>query len=180
MYNMYSIHNMHGLVKGVYYCNQERTDELNERLYQRNIPSAELQPTFSLRPASTKYDHMGIFDKRPKSNVEIKRQPTFNVQSTFNPGNSIAPWSGYSTNINDESKLRNQYFALQRCEQSNWVPSSNSDLYKVVAVGRQEVQPFPHLFTEEKYTQFNPNTDNLGYELWNNHTRQQLKNNNKT
>jgi hypothetical protein len=166
---------LHGVVKGVYYCNQERTDQLNDRLYKRNIPSATLQPAFSLRPVSTKYENMGIFDRRPQSNVHIKRQPTFNLQNTFNPGNSTAPWSGYATNINEESKMRNQFFALQKCEQSNWVPSSTSDLYNVDVVGRQEKQTHPYLFKEENYEQFNPNTQQLGYHLWNNHTRQQLK-----
>lgn len=168
------------VVKGVYYCNQERANELNERLYKRNIPSSVLQPSFSLRPASTKYDHMSIFDKRTgnqSTSVQIKRQPTFNVNTTFNPGNSTAPWSGYATNVNDESKLRNQFFALQKCEQSNWVPSTNSDLYNVVVVGRKENQAFPYLFAQDTYNQFNPNTQNLGNDLWNNHTRQQLKNN---
>lgn len=168
---------LNGVVRGIYYCNQERTNEINKRLYERNIPSTDLQPAFSLRPVSTKYDYMGIFDKRPKANVAIKRQSIFNVETTFNPGNSTAPWSGYSANVNDESKLRNQFFALQKCEQSSWVPSTNSDLYNVVAVGRQEIQPFPSLFTEQTYTEFNPNTQKIGNDLWNNHTRQQLKNN---
>jgi hypothetical protein len=166
---------LHGVVKGVYYCNKDRTEELNERLYKRNIPSATLQPSYSLRPASTKYDHMSIFDRRPSSSVPIQRQPTYSVNNTFNPGNAVAPWSGYASNINNESIIRNQFFALQKCEQSNWVPSSNSDLYNVVVVGRNEPHTHPYLFKEENYEQFNPNTQQLGYNLWNNHTRQQLK-----
>lgn len=166
---------LHGVINGVYYCNLDRTEQLNERLYKRNIPSGTLQPSFSLRPVSTKYDYMSIFDRRPQSNVEIQRQPAFNNQHTFNPGNSVAPWSGFATNVNQESKLRNQFFALQKCEQSNWVPSSNSDLYNTVVVGRNETQPHPYLFKEENFQEFNPNSQELGYNLWNNHTRQQLK-----
>lgn len=168
---------LYGVVNGVYHCNLARTEELNNRLYKRNIPSASLQPAFSLRPVSTKYDMMGIFDKRPKSNVPINRQPAYNIGYTFNPGNAVAPWSGYATNVNDESRLRNQFFALQKCEQSSWVPSTNSDLYNTVVVGRNEVQTHPQLFTEERFSEFNPNTQQLGFNLWNNHTRQQLKEN---
>ena len=31
-------------VDGVYYCNMERTKELSDRMYDRNIPSQSLEP----------------------------------------------------------------------------------------------------------------------------------------
>ena len=101
---------VHGLVDGVYYCGIERTQQLNSRIAERNIPSGPLQPQFSLRPVSTKYALLPIVDRQPKSNVPIKTLPTYNPAITFNPGSAFAPWSGFSTNINEESKLRNQYF----------------------------------------------------------------------
>jgi hypothetical protein len=127
---------LYGVVNGVYFCGMERTEQLSQRMAERNIPSAPLQPQFSIRPVSTKYDMMPIFDRRPKAKVPIKRQPTYDVGTTFNPGSSQAPWSGFASNINKESQLRNQFFALQRCEQPNYVPSTTSDMYQMQVTGR--------------------------------------------
>ena len=44
---------MYGVVNGLYYCNLDRNLELDNRIYERNIPSAQLQPSFSIRPVST-------------------------------------------------------------------------------------------------------------------------------
>lgn len=167
---------LYGVVNGVYFCGMERTEELSRRMAERNIPSSQLQPQFSIRPVSTKYEMMPIFDRRPKPKVPIKREPTYNVGTTFNPGSAQSPWSGFASNINKESQLRNQFFALQKCEQPNYVPSSTSDMYQVQVSGRQEQQPFPGLFTEPELSPFNPNVCNLGGNIFDNCTRQQLKN----
>jgi len=167
---------VHGLIDGAYFCGIGRTQELNNRIAERNIPSGPLQPQFSTRPVSTKYALLPILDRRPKSNVPIKSYPTYNSEITFNPGSAFAPWSGFATNINEESKLRNQFFALQKCEQSQYVPSSKSDMYQVQVTGRQVNQPFPDLFTEPTLGEFNPNSCNVGGNLFANCTRQQLKN----
>jgi len=166
---------MYGVVNGVYFCNNDRDAELNRRLMERNIPSAPLQPQFSHRPVSTKYSLLPVLDRRAPAKVPLDKCANFTVDTVFNPGNTQSPWQGFSTKIDTESCLRNQFFALQKCEQSNWVPSSNSDLYKVEAVGRQEQQRFPLLFKEEKFSPFNPNTCNLGKDLFNNSVRVQLK-----
>ena len=169
---------MYGVVNGVYFCNNDRDTELNRRLMERNIPSAPLQPQFSQRPVSTKYALLPIVDRRPKAKVGLENYTNFTVNKVFNPGNTQSPWQGFARKIDTESSLRNQFFALQKCEQSNWVPASNSDLYKVDAVGRQEKQTFPLLFKEEKFAPFNPNTCNLGKDLFNNSVRVQLKDSN--
>ena len=51
---------MYGVTDGVYICNQERADELNNRISSRNIPSNGLQPQYSIRPTCTKYGYMPI------------------------------------------------------------------------------------------------------------------------
>jgi len=170
---------MYGVVNGVYYCNIARGEELNKRIAERNVPSAPLQPQFSNRPVSTKYAHLPVVDRRPKPTVEIERQPTYSVAKTFNPGSTQAPWSGFASNVNVESTLRNQFFALQKCEQSNYVPSSTSDMYQVtVDAGAPVQQPFPDLFQEQRFAQFDPNECGVGKDLWGNCTRQQLFNSN--
>ena len=90
---------MYGVVDGIYYCNQERTNELSRRMASRNIPSAPLQPQYAVRPVSTKYDMMSIVDRRPKSSVPLKSYPVYNIESTFNPGSAVAPWSGFATEV---------------------------------------------------------------------------------
>ena len=87
---------------------------------------------------------MSIMDRRASSKIPIIEEPTYDIKTTFNPGNAEAPWSGFATNINEESKLRNQFFALQNCEQANYVPSTTSDMYTVKVSGREEKCVFPN------------------------------------
>jgi len=156
-----------------------RTEELNERVSSRNIPSAPLQPQFDIRPLSTKYSMMPIFDRRPIPTVSINVLPTYNISNTFNPGNAqaSAPWAGFATNVNDESRLRNQFFAIQRgaC-QSVYIPSMYSDMYEVnVPSNDNVIQPFPSLFEKGQFEDFNPCPKDNGYNLFNNFTRCQIK-----
>ena len=167
---------MSGVVDGIYQCNNGRVDEINSRIAIRNVPSGPLQPQFSMRPVSTKYAILPILDRRPPVTEPINDIGTYNIKQTFNPGTAQGPWSGFASNINAESTLRNQFFALQSCEQPNYVPSSNSDLYNVEVVGRAAEQPFPSLFTTPDLGEFNPNPCNLGCDIFNNSTRVQVKN----
>jgi len=168
---------MFGVVNGIYQCNVERDVELSNRISQRNIPSSTLEPVFSIRPVSSKYALLPIFDRRAKSVVPIKKEPTYEVSKVFNPGSAHGPWSGFASRINDETILRNQIFALQNCEQSNYVPASNSDMYHVHVDGNNQIrQPHPDLFTKPVLEPFNPNECNLGSDLFNNSTRVQVKN----
>lgn len=165
---------MFGVVEGIHYNTNDPTDELNRRLNERLIPSKPLQPQFSIRPVSTKYSFLPIVDRHSPSSVPILKQPIYNVNNVFNPGNAPSPWSGFSANVNKESMLRNQVFALQRSEQAVYIPSSNSDMYNVVVTGRNEIQPFPDLFKEQAFQAFNPNTLPIGTDIFNNSTREQV------
>jgi len=154
--------------------------ETNTRIYDRNLPSQGLQPYISVRPVSTKYSYLPIVDPRRAISVPSKQFPTFNVNSTFNPGNTQSPYSGFASNINLESELRNQIYALQKCSQSVYVPSSNSDLYDVrFQVTASNTRPNPHelLFQEQSFDTFNPNPapELCGSNLFYNTTRCQIK-----
>lgn len=166
---------MYGVVNGFYECNMARTEELNERLNSRRIPSSNLQPQYSLRPVSTKYAVMPIMDRHAPSTVPLRRYPNYNVAKTFNPGNTVSHWSGFATCVNDESRLRNQFFALQKSDNGEYIPSTRSDLYNMKIESKPTQQPFPGLFQEEKFKDFNPNVCNLGNNLFDNCTRVQLK-----
>jgi len=166
---------MYGVIQGLYTCNHGRVDELNNRIAERNIPSKELQPQYSIRPTSTKYGYMPILDQYNKSSIPLNSYTPYSTKTVFNPGNAKAPWNGFSNNINIESKLRNQFFALQKCEQSEFVTSSTSDLYQTKIDYTQQKQTHPLLFDKPDLAPFNPNIHNLGGSLFNNHTRYQIK-----
>jgi len=169
--------NSNGVMEGGYYsCNVERYQVLNDRIANRNIPSEYLQSSFSSRPVSTKYSKLPIVDQYKQANVPLVKAQPYNIGTTFNPGNAEAPWSGYASNVDVETILRNQVFALQKGDKSAYVPSSKSDLYNTEVVGRQEQQTFPGLFSPQTLQPFNPNTYNLAQDVFNNSTRQQLKN----
>ena len=156
----------------------QRTNSINERTYERNIPSQPLQSYFNTRPVTTKYTTMPIVDMRKPTTVPVKQYSTYNTQQTFNPGTRTGPWSGFSSNINNESILRNQIYANQDCSQSVYIPNSTSDLYEVHWAKNNIIQqPFPGLFQTEKYdlNNPNPNSELIGYAMFNNATRQQNK-----
>ena len=151
---------------------------MNYRSYSRNIPSQPLQPYLDARSVSTKYATLPVIDLRKQINVPLKQESTYNPSHTFNPGNDFGPWSGFSSNINNESDLRGQIYAIQECDQSFYVPSSQSDLYTLNWKNNKQIaQPFPDLFKNEKFNMFNPNPNPsvIGFGLFNNATRQQVK-----
>jgi hypothetical protein len=158
-------------------CVSDIHKQTNQRIYSRNIPSQMLQPYLDVRPVMTKYSYFPIVDPRKNVSVPLKQMPTYNVHQVFNPGNAVAPWSGFATNINKESELRNQIYALQKCSQSVYVPSSNSDLYAYKF--QTKMQPNPHelLFQNESFQSFNPNPSPgiCGSGIFNNNTRCQVK-----
>lgn len=155
----------------------QKTDTTNYRTYSRNIPSQPLQPYFDARPVSTKYSIMPIVDPRTAPTVAVKQMPTYNVHTTFNPGNDFGPWSGYASNVNNESILRNQIYGLQDCNQAIYVPSSRSDLYQVHWKENPIQQPFPDLFRSETPSTSDSqlSSNDVGYAIFNNATRQQVK-----
>ena len=159
-------------------CNEDRVNQLNERLYLRNLPMGHLDTLFSFRPQPTKYRHFPILDNN-NCVTKIKNVP-FNPNIMFNPGDTMGPWSGYVSNINKESILKNQISALQNNPRTTYVPHQNSDLYKNnIPLSNDSRQPFPYLFKESNFSKtnvsfFKNNTSNV---LFNNHTRQQLKDN---
>jgi len=157
----------------------DRTKEINERMYERNIPSQPLQPYLNVRPVMTKYSILPVVDPRTRPNVPMVQLPVYNTNAVFNPGNNGAPWSGYASNVNVESDLKGQIFALQKCSQSVYVPNTSSDLYQYGfqpnPAFKKEI-PFTDLYTSYEYDKFNPNTENLASkDKFFNCTRQQLK-----
>jgi len=151
-------------------------NQTNSRIYDRNIPSNVLQPYINVRPVMTKYSHLPIVDPRKQNTVQLIDVPVFNPRQTFNPGNTKSPWSGFASAVNVESELRNQIYALQKCSQAVYVPSSKSDMYQVNMV---EQPPAQHslLFEDDHFDNFNPNPNPkfVGTDIFNNSTRWQIQ-----
>jgi hypothetical protein len=158
-------------------CVSKIHDQTNTRIYDRNIPSQMLQPYIDVRPVMTKYSYFPIVDPRRKINVPLEQMPTYNVNKVFNPGNTQSPWSGFSSNVNTESVLRNQVYALQKCSQSVYVPNSNSDLYNYKFKTISKPNPHELLFRNENFLEFdpNPNASKIGLSPFYNNTRVQVK-----
>jgi hypothetical protein len=164
---------MHGVIDGAFFCNDGRVEELNKRLAARNVPSQPLQPQFSIRSVPTKYSKLPILDQRSVPSVPITCDPPYSTTTVFNPGNAQGPWSGFAKNVNVESDLKSMFFALQNCDQSAYVPNSNSDLYNTRVAAQPVHNPHSLLFNNEEFNSFNPNKCDVGNDFFNNHTRQQ-------
>ncbi len=189
---------LHGVVRGAYTFNHERLQQLNDRIYQRNLPTHELQTHFSPRSTQTRQCLFPMVDTHMPSETSIKKIPNHSTTNQFNPGTS-APWSGYMTSVDNESRMRNLFFANQTAAQSKYIPASTSDMYRYDI--QQELiknhqqwnqspiqqterpasdisvpQPYPRLFETPKFAPFDANEYGLGMDTFANHTRQQVKN----
>ena len=167
-----------GVPKYALYGQEDRVEELNKRIGSRNNIEKKLEPNFDLRPTSTKYDHFPVLDKQPTPKKQDYE--TYKLSNQFYNGNARAPPSGYFSNIDLESNLRNQHFALQKgASRSVYVPTSESDMYKVKVPYIPSEQPHPTLFTQQKFSaELHENLQNnkIGVDTFHNHTRTQLRN----
>ena len=142
---------MNSIVDGVYYCNFSKAAQMNSGIYDRNLPSAPLQMSYDPRPTPTRYVKMPIVDCRIPPTVPCKTEILYNPYKTFTPG-MPAPFSGFAGNIDQESRIQNRFFPLQKSAQAKFIPSSNSDMYKVKVVTSKPVKMnYPLLFKQEKF-----------------------------
>jgi hypothetical protein len=171
-----------GLPQYLYYGQFDRVDELNSRILERDVPDKPLAPNFSPRPVTTKYSLFPMLDARMPATVPIEPNYNYNLSTTFTPPvMKRGPVSGFINHVNVESELRNQGTSLQKgADQGVYVPSSNSDLYKVYVPSRPSEQPHPELFRKEQFdARIHPNIANapqIGIDRFNNNTRVQLRN----
>ncbi len=168
------------LPKYLYRGQFARNDELNHRVLVRNEPDEPLPPNFTPRPTLTRYSLFPMLDARMPSSVSIQPNYNYSLSTNFTPPlMKVGPVSGFMNNVELESDLRNQKYALQKGnDKTTYVPSSNSDLYKVYIPSSPSEQPHPGLFEEKFFSQStHPNLQNgnLGKDRFHNHTRVQNK-----
>ena len=168
------------IAKKLYRGQFDRTDELNSRILERNEPENPLAPNFSPRPVMTKYARFPMHDARKAATVPIQSSYNYSLHNEFTPPvAAIGPVSGFINNVCKESELRNQNYALHRGnDEVVYVPSSESDLYKVYIDSKPSEQPHPGLFKHHDLCQkAHPNNIgvNVGRDRFHNNTRVQLR-----
>jgi hypothetical protein len=171
-----------GVHRGCYYGQQDRVDELNTRIQDRQIPDRPLAPNYDPRPVPTKYSLFPVVDRRviPKEPLDNKLYLD-NNDSNFYVSSKFGPPTNFLKNVNVETALRNQGVALQHgAEQGVYVPSSDSDLYKLRNPSSRPgaAQPFPGLFNRYVPEQNSVKPivhTSIGKDLFANHTRTQLR-----
>jgi hypothetical protein len=173
---------IYGVPEGVFYGQNDWVDDLNTRTQSRQYSDFPLPPNFDPRPAETRYSIFPMLDKRMPTTVPIESNFGYAMETNFTPPiTTNGPVAAYINNVNVESNLRNQYFALQKgADQSSYVPSSKGDLYNVYVPSRPSEQPYPLLFEKPVYEhKIHPNlaaAPNIGRDLFHNNTRTQLRN----
>lgn len=165
------------------HINKDNRNVYNEQIFSRNIPSGNMVMNFSSIPVSTKCTIFPILNNNISTfndnQIIGTANNVFNSETNFFPGTDKPHFNGFSTNIDRESMLRNQFFALQKADQSKYIPSSNSDLYLLSNNNSYNIMDTKNnkSFTESNFNEFNPNISNkIGNLTFNNSTRVQLKN----
>jgi hypothetical protein len=169
---------LYGVPSGILYGQNERVDELNERIQSRQFSDKPLNPNFSSRPLMSKYAHFPVLDRRHTSNEPIVDYGRFHVSTNFNPGTKAGPAHAYLSGIDVESEIRNQHHKIQKNNSNQvYVPHSNSELYNVRVPYVQSENPHPRLFVQEQLKTFRGNNvhPSIGKDVFNNHTRTQLR-----
>ena len=171
---------MYGVPKGICYGQNERVDELNERIQSRQFPDKPLAPNFTGRPIMSKQTRFPIADRRAPFQEPIQPVPMHNVETNFSSATHRGPSATFFQNIDTESGLRSQTVAYQRnVPQGIYVPHSNSDLYKVSVDFKPGPNPHPSLFShspvESAPREQNARNVNVGKDMFNNSTRTQLR-----
>lgn len=162
-----------------YTCANNTVNQINERILARTMASGNIDVLISPRPVQTLYT-MPLENVVPPSNDCNSRIMKYDThpEEYFLPCTSKGAWSRYSNNINTESILRNQVYALQNAPQAQYVPSSKSDLYNsdmpIANNINSKNEPHAALDAEGQF-QFLPPPVDLGNRLFNNDTRQLLK-----
>lgn len=114
---------------------------MNNEIMKRNVPSQPLQSYFSIPSVNTryivqpKYDFASPHCILPKKDngdglgIYNNQHSTYDINTYFFPGDRKAPFSGFSSNINTESQLRNQHIRLSKTDDNVYIPHSKSNLY---------------------------------------------------
>jgi hypothetical protein len=164
---------IYGLEPGFKTGQNDRVDELNDRILARISCDVPLKPNLNVRAQSTKYSYFHIIDESKPA--KIKSQPFIDHSAHFCPIQGRGPVSGF--NVGAETDLIRPAVSFNDI----YIPSSTSDLYNVSLPNpsREDVQPFLGLFDHFRMNHISTvrnENPKIGNELFLNHTRTQLRN----
>lgn len=127
---------------------------INDKIHQRCIPTHHLQPNLEVRPVPTKYVKLNSIDQHPIGSVNNKDYSPYQCNKMFVPSSKNVNYTGYANNIHLENELRNQHYALQKADQREYVPQSNSMMYQYSTPSSSSSsgpQQFSYLFDNSIY-----------------------------
>ena len=120
--------------------NVKRDAELSERIFLRNVANKDVQMYFDPRAVQSRFQVFPCEDVRPKVDEPIVITDHYDTTKNFLPGDG-APFEGYARKVEDESKLRNIMFPLQKSYQCQYVQPTTSDMYEVKVAGSSNKMP---------------------------------------
>lgn len=169
-------------MRGVFIKNDERLEELNNRIYNRNVPSHTVTQTFDPRPTNTRQQLYPMYvSKNMEGNmntydIQYFHNKNISESNGFNPGKG--PYVTYANNIDKETQLQDRFMVKQKwTPQTKYIPNSDSDLYKTQVYSSKYIENPHKLLNEQPYfAPFNPNIKQIGTDVFNNHTRNQIRN----
>lgn len=175
--------NMIEIPSGILYKDSERLEELNNRIHRRIIPDNDVKLPHILDIRSTPTRNCLTFPIITSNNTTYKHELSkYNIEDNFAPIQRSGPFINFVNNVDRESTLRNQIYAIQNgAEQAVFIPSSNSDLYNVrMPLSSNNIeQPFAGLFHQHEKFVTTENSfvknNNIGGDFFNNHTTTQLR-----
>jgi len=146
-----------------------KQNDINKYIYNRNIPSNDIEPVFDPRPTPTKYET----NRKITPNVNIKQYNNFDTNNTFYPGTKKPSFFGFSNNVDLETELlhnNNKYDVKNNGDlYNNNTNNDNNSYYSEINNSYLLKKP------ESNYINQN-NLTSLGNETFYNNTRVQLKN----
>jgi hypothetical protein len=159
---------IHGLHRGHFSGQHDRVDELNERITNRSFDNMPIKPVYDPRSVSTKYSQFHILDRRTKFT------PTY-----------LDDKEPVGENVEMESDLYGRKERIGVYDSgSKFKPALDSDLYKVIVGNPMDNAPpaeralLFQKFTFDKHVHQNVMNQEIGRNIFYNHTRTQLRNTN--
>lgn len=165
-----------GICKGIYYGQNERVDEVNDRIQTRHFPDVDLPPNFDPRPVSTKFCLYPTFIRNsdgsetkksisipPTGGITINDDKTYQ-KVVYNPGTDKGPPITFLKNIDIENQLRKEYTPSKNVFSSQTTATPPSQTYTTY---------IPN-YLANPYT--NDSSQKIGSNNFNNFTKIQLRN----
>ena len=113
--------NNNRVIQGVHIKKRTHNDVMNMNAFEHQIHRQNIEYKFDPRPVVTRY----------VKNPSTIQGPLFEVQNasqekhlSFLPNSKTGTFHGYARNVDSETVLRNQTFALQKCDQAQYIPDS--------------------------------------------------------